>query len=172
MPASLRADSRLGVGIDLAERRTFSHLAGPAIRRAAARWLGPPERAWCAAQPSFREAVVTVLSCKEAVYKAWGASGQTHELSLTMHGRGTSGWAVKAGHGPGQVVASWTVAEGSILAVAVAAPAGCRRHLVAGVVLRLTAALPRRVDQSILPRCRDTSPGGPGPSAATERANM
>jgi hypothetical protein len=116
------AGALLGVGIDLAEQSAFSHLDDASIRRAAARWLRPDERAWCAAQPSFREAMLIVLSCKEAAYKASGASGEVHELSLMMQGRGSRGRAVTEGVDPG-VVALWEVSQGSILALAVAAPA-------------------------------------------------
>ena len=90
---------RPGVGIDLAERATFRHLDDEAIRRAADRWLRPGERAWCAAQPSLREALVTVLSCKEAVFKAFSPAPDSHGLSLTMHGGG-----VRAG--PGSMASS------------------------------------------------------------------
>jgi phosphopantetheinyl transferase len=112
----------VGVGIDLAEQSAFSHLGDASIRRAADRWLRPDERAWCAAQPSLREAMVIVFSCKEAVYKAWGASGEVHELSLTMHGGAARGRAVAVGIEPG-VVALWEVSNGSILSLAAAAPA-------------------------------------------------
>ncbi len=127
-PASSSA-SLLGVGIDLAEQCAFSHLDDASIRRAATRWLRPDERAWCAAQASFREAMVIVLSCKEAVYKAWDVPGGAHELSLTMHGCAVSGWAVRPGIHPEMVVASWEVSGGSILTFAVAAPADCGWHL-------------------------------------------
>jgi phosphopantetheinyl transferase (holo-ACP synthase) len=109
------------VGIDLAEQSAFSHLGDASIRRAADRWLRPDERTWCATQPSFREAMVIVLSCKEAVYKAWDASGAVHELSLAMHGRGVRGRAVTVGIDP-EVVALWEVSNGSILSLAAAAP--------------------------------------------------
>jgi phosphopantetheinyl transferase (holo-ACP synthase) len=108
--------------MDLAEQSAFSHLDEASIRQAADRWLRPDEHAWCAAQPSFREAMVIVLSCKEAVYKAWGASGEVHELSLTMQGHGAKGRAVAVGMEP-QVVALWEVSNGSILSLAAAAPA-------------------------------------------------
>lgn len=129
-PASQHVAALHGVGMDLAEQCAFSHLDDASIRRAAGRWLRPDERAWCAAQASFREAMVIVLSCKEAVYKAWDASGGAHELSLTMHGCAVSGWAVRDGIHPEMVVASWEVSGGSILTLAVAAPAECGWHLL------------------------------------------
>jgi phosphopantetheinyl transferase (holo-ACP synthase) len=129
-PDSGLAAALLGVGIDLAERNAFSHLDDASIRRAAGRWLRPDERAWCAAQPSFREAMVIVLSCKEAMYKAWDASGEVHELSLTMHRRKARARVVRDAIGP-EVVAAWEVANGSILTLAVAATAGWAGHLLA-----------------------------------------
>jgi phosphopantetheinyl transferase (holo-ACP synthase) len=117
----LQTAALLGVGIDLAEQSAFSHLDEASIRQAADRWLRPDEHAWCATQPSFREAMVIVLSCKEAVYKAWSASGEVHELSLTMQGHGAKGRAVAVGIEP-QVVALWEVSNGSILSLAAAAP--------------------------------------------------
>lgn len=119
-----------GVGIDLAERSTYGHLSPSSVRRLADRWLRPEERAWCAAQPSFREAVVIVLSCKEAVYKAWGRWGVVPEVSLAMEGHGAGGWAVGSDPAPIQVMACWQVGEASILALAVAAPAGAARDLL------------------------------------------
>jgi phosphopantetheinyl transferase (holo-ACP synthase) len=116
-----QAAALLGVGMDLAELRVFAHLGDASIRRAADRWLRPDERAWCSAQPSFREAMVIVLSCKEAVYKAWGASGEVHELSLTMHGCGAGGRAATVGIDP-EVAALWEVSNGSVLSLAAAAP--------------------------------------------------
>jgi hypothetical protein len=136
-----------GVGIDLAERTTFSHLDEGAIRRAADRWLRPDERAWCAAQPSLREALVTVLSCKEAVYKALLPAPDPHELSLTMHGGGSSGWAALDGVEPDLVAATWGVSGTSILALAVASPCGRARDLVGELA-------------SGLPRCHEARTGG------------
>jgi hypothetical protein len=123
-----------GVGIDIAERSTYGHLGEASVRRLADRWLRPPERAWCAGQPSFREAVVIVLSCKESMYKAWGESGEVHELPLAMQGHGPAGWAVGTSSGPVRVVASWQVVEDSILTLAVAAPAGAARDLLARIL--------------------------------------
>jgi phosphopantetheinyl transferase (holo-ACP synthase) len=126
--SQIHAAALLGVGIDLAEQSAFSHLDDASIRRAAVRWLGPDERVWCAAQRSFREAMVIVLSCKEAMYKAWNASGEVHELSLTMHRRRAR--AATAGIGP-EIVASWEVTNRSILTFAVAATPGWAGHLLA-----------------------------------------
>jgi hypothetical protein len=121
------------VGIDLAERATFSHLDDGAIRRAADRWLRPGELAWCAARPSLREALVTVLSCKEAVFKAFSPAPDSHGLALTMHGGGSSGWAALDGIEPGLVAASWEVSGASILALAVTSPSGRARDLLGGL---------------------------------------
>jgi hypothetical protein len=77
--------------------------------------------------------MVVVLSCKEAVYKAWSASGEVHELSLMMHGRGARGRAVTVGIDP-EVVALWEVSSGSILSLAVAAPAEWAWGLLEGIL--------------------------------------
>lgn len=127
------------MGIDLAERTTFSHLDDGAIRRAADRWLRPGELTWCAAQPSLREALVTVLSCKEAVFKAFSPAPDSHGLALTMHGGGKSGWAALDGIEPGLVAASWEISGASILTLAVASPSGRARDLLGG----LASGLPR-----------------------------
>lgn len=124
----------LGVGMDLAEQCAFSHLDDASIRRAGGRWLRPDERVWCAAQASFREAMVIVLSCKEAVYKARAAPGGAHELSLRMHGCAVSGWAVRDGIHPEMVVASWEVSGRSILTFAVAAPTECGWRLLEAIL--------------------------------------
>ena len=130
---------RPGVGIDLAERATFSHLDDGAIRRAADRWLQPGERTWCAAQASLREALVTVLSCKEAVFKAFSPAPDCHRLSLTMHGEGSSGWAALDGIEPDLVTVSWEISGASILTLAVVSPSGRARDLLG----ELASGLPR-----------------------------
>jgi phosphopantetheinyl transferase (holo-ACP synthase) len=133
--------------MDLAEQRHFSHLDDASIRRAADRWLWPHERAWCAAQPSFREAMIIVLSCKEAMYKAWGASGEFHQLSLTMQHCGARWRAVKAGSGP-EVVASWEVVNGSILTFAVAGPTGWSWRLLDRILGSAGRQVPSAQDHS------------------------
>jgi hypothetical protein len=59
-------------------------------------------------------ALVTVLSCKEAVFKAFSPAPDSHGLSLTMHGGGSSGWAALDGIEPGLVAASWEVSGASM----------------------------------------------------------
>jgi hypothetical protein len=130
------------VGIDLAELATFSHLDDRAIRHAADRWLRPAERAWCAGRPSFGEALVTVLSCKEAVYKALFGAPDSYELSLTMHGEGSSGGAALEGVEPRLVTVAWEARGASILAIAVASPSGRAPELIA----RLASGFPLRCE--------------------------
>jgi hypothetical protein len=108
------------LGVDLADLRTFEHLAPAAIERAAHRWLSPGERAWCAEQPSFRLAMVTVLSCKESVYKATGGEIPVAEAMLVMEGAWPMGRATTAGAEP--VALWWEVGSGHILTVAVGGP--------------------------------------------------
>lgn len=127
-----------GVGVDLADRDTYGHLDEASVRRAAGRWLRPQERAWCAAQPSFREAFIIVLSCKEAMYKARSGSGEVHDISLSIQGDGTAGCAVWNTPEGVPVMASWQAVDMSILALAVAAPAAAARDLLE----RIRATLP------------------------------
>lgn len=142
--------------MDLAERSAFGHLDDAAIRRAADRWLRPHERAWCAAQPSFREGMVVVLSCKEAVYKA-GRSPAAHEASLTMHRHGASGWAVGDDTQSDHVAVWWEISDRSILALAVAAPAAWRWQLLQRILEPRHSGAAPGPNYPILPRCRDTS---------------
>lgn len=152
----------LGVGIDLAERTTFAHLGEAAIWRAAGRWLRLRERVWCAAQPSLREAVVIVLSCKEAAYKAGAGAVAAHELSLAMQGHGTAGRAVLRGPRAAQVVVSWELCEGSVRAFAVAARGGAARGLAERVLVGWQRALPRHLiaNSDVLPRHLGGRSGG------------
>jgi hypothetical protein len=123
-----------GVGIDLAEPNAFEHLDAPAVDRAAARWLSPAERAWCAAQPSFRQAMVTVLSCKESVCKATGGSVAVQAVSVAMDGEWPQGWARAAGVGPDPVTLWWEVTSIHILTVGVAGPIGSASLLLNRIV--------------------------------------
>jgi hypothetical protein len=109
-----------GIGIDLAEPDTFAHLDRTAIVRAAHRWLTPSERAWCARQPSFRRAMVTVLSCKESVYKAWSGAVAVHDVELTLEGEEPLGWASASAPGQEPVTLWWNATSEHILSVAVA----------------------------------------------------
>jgi hypothetical protein len=162
-PAPQPPSAPLGVGLDLTEQRAFSHLDDASIRRAASRWLGLDEHAWCAEQASFREAMVIVLSCKEAAYKAWNAPGGAHELSLTMHGSGVSGWAVRDDVHPEMVVASWEVSGGLILTLAVAAPAECGWQLLERILSERPSVFGAR---RWSPRC---SPAPRTPALALDR---
>jgi phosphopantetheine--protein transferase-like protein len=114
----------LGIGIDVERLEQFSHLDESMLRRAAARWLSAGERRWCASQRSYREAILVVLSCKEAVYKAWATPGGAHELILAMRGSTASGRATSDRFAPVRLEAAWEVSRDSILTLAVAAFAG------------------------------------------------
>ena len=109
----------LGVGIDLEDGGAFSHLSAAALRRAAARWLTPAERAWCSGQPSLGESLLVVLCCKEAAFKAWSGGHAAHQVSLVMQGCATSGWALVE-DSPIQVRVDWRRRRGRVLALAVA----------------------------------------------------
>lgn len=127
--------SPAGVGIDLAEPDAFSHLESIAIQRAAARWLTPSERAWCSDQPSFRRALVTVLSCKESAYKAWGGAVPVHEVAVRLEDGEAAGEGDAAAPGQEPVALWWRSASGHILTVGVAGRPEVARGL-AGRIIR------------------------------------
>lgn len=127
MPESLRCapahsifTGLLGVGIDIEHRAGFAHLGEPVLRRAAARWLTPEERAWCALQASCHEAMLVVLSCKEAVYKAWPGVGGAHEVRLAIRGSTAMGRATADRCAPVRLEAAWRSSGGTIVTLAVA----------------------------------------------------
>ena len=146
--ASIPSPEAPGIGIDLAEPRAFDHLDAAAIARAARRWLTPGERAWCAGQPSFRHAVVTVLSCKESVYKAARGLVPVHEVTLRMEGDWRCGWA-RAQAGPeAPVTVLWEASGVRILAVAAAGPEDRARVLLDCIDRERRMILKRRVGES------------------------
>ena len=126
--------SPAGIGIDLAEPDTFAHLNRTAIERAAHRWLTPAERSWCARQPSFRRAMVTVLSCKESVYKAWGGAVAVHHVELTLAGEESRGWASATAPGQEPVTVWWNAMSEHILSVAVAGHPDQARELADRII--------------------------------------
>jgi phosphopantetheinyl transferase len=123
-----------GVGIDLAEPDAFEHLDATAIERAAHRWLSTAERAWCAAQPSFRPAMVTVLSCKESVFKASGGSAPLQEIVVTMDGAWPGGWALGDAGDLEPVTLWWEATPGHILTVGVAGAPDRARRLISRII--------------------------------------
>ena len=107
------------------------------IARAAGRWLTPEERVWCSAQPSFRLGLVTVLSCKESVYKACGGVISMQDVAVTMEGEWPGGWAsarVSTGAGAEQVTLWWSVRGGQILTLGVMGPVDQARTLINCIV--------------------------------------
>jgi 4'-phosphopantetheinyl transferase superfamily len=127
-----RSPSAEGLGIDLADPNTFEHLPPDAVERAACRWLSPAERAWCESQPSFRLAMVTVLSCKESVCKATGGATPVAEARLAMEGSWPRGWARATG--PEPIALWWEVGSGHILTVGVRGPAHYAKPLLLRIV--------------------------------------
>jgi hypothetical protein len=123
-----------GLGIDLAELSTFEHLDPTAIERAARRWLSPLERAWCADQPCFRQAMVTVLSCKESVCKATGGRVQLQEVTIALGGGWPRGWARSTADGSDAVTLWWEAASGHILTVGIMGRAGPARRLLNRII--------------------------------------
>jgi phosphopantetheinyl transferase (holo-ACP synthase) len=123
----------LGVGIDVEERTALSRLDAQVLGRAAERWLGPRERAWCATQRSLAESMTVVLCCKEAAYKACRTTSAPHELRLALRGTTWAGRATGQGGAPATIEVAWQVSHPTVLALAVAA----RNGSVAEVLDRL-----------------------------------
>jgi 4'-phosphopantetheinyl transferase EntD len=128
----------LGVGIDMEDRAAFARLGGAAVELAALRWLTTEERHWCRAQDSLAEALLVVLCCKEAVFKASNQRGAPQQVRLTLTGscsRGR-GWARQS-------------------AVPVTVRWGRWRHQV--VALAMATPGPRDIDSSELPKASEPS---------------
>jgi hypothetical protein len=64
--------------------------------------------------------MVTVLSCKESVYKAWGGAVAVHDVELTLEGEETHGRASASAPGQEPVTLWWNATPEHILTVAVA----------------------------------------------------
>jgi len=111
----------LGMGIDVEEVGGLSRFDEASVLKAGSRWLRPGERSWCTAQPSFREAMVVALSCKEAVYKSLPTHGPARQVALTMRGSTAAGWARSETFAPLRIEVSWRTSNDRIVALAVAA---------------------------------------------------
>jgi 4'-phosphopantetheinyl transferase EntD len=98
--------SILGVGLDMEECAAFRRLDGVSVEQAARRWLTRKERDWCAKQDSFADAVLVVLSCKEAVFKAWTQDRAAHQVRLALSGSCAEGqgWAEQS---PVAITVGW-----------------------------------------------------------------
>lgn len=128
----------LGVGLDVEEITALGRLGGGAVQRAARRWLTEEERAWWGRQEAPAEALVVVLCCKEAVYKASPRAGGTTAVRLELSGTVDGGRAAAAA-GAGAVEVVWRRSGSRLWALALAhPPAG----LAPGLGSRLDAALP------------------------------
>lgn len=123
-----------GIGIDLAEIDTFQHLDSTAIQGAARRWLSTSERGWCAVQPLFRQALVTVLSCKESVLKATETTLAIPDIPIFMSGRWPHGWA-ESRTGSTSVTLWWEARPEQILTLAATGADAVARRLI-GRILR------------------------------------
>jgi phosphopantetheinyl transferase (holo-ACP synthase) len=113
--------SILGVGIDMEERATFARLHGASVERAALRWLSTEERHWCRTQESFAEALLVVLCCKEAVFKASNQDCAAHQVRLNLAGSCSEGqgWAKQSAV---PVMVLWGRWRQQVVALAVATP--------------------------------------------------
>jgi phosphopantetheinyl transferase (holo-ACP synthase) len=106
--------------MDVERRDLFAHLDDGALRRATDRWMTGYERAWCARQRSRPEALAVLLSCKEAVYKAWPDAGAVHHVSLEpLEGSPANGQA-RAGRHPVVIGVTWERWRDQVVALAMA----------------------------------------------------
>jgi len=148
---TLRAGNRpngwLGVGLDVEQVSGLGRFDEASVLRAGRRWLRPAERAWCAAQPSFREAMIVALSCKEAVYKSLPSARPAHEIALTMHGSAAAGWARSRAFAPLRIAVRWRTSKDRIVALAVTAN-GLEARRILGLLLRHYSALDPDREQS------------------------
>ena len=115
----LADSSILGVGLDMEEYAAFRRLDDASVERAARRWLTDRERDWCATQDSFADALLVVLSCKEAVFKASSQDRAAHQVRLAVAGccAGGEGW-VEQSTVPIRVV--WRLWRDQVVALAIA----------------------------------------------------
>jgi phosphopantetheine--protein transferase-like protein len=116
----LADSSILGVGLDMEEYAAFRRLDDASVERAARRWLTDRERDWCATQDSFADALLVVLSCKEAVFKASSQGRAAHQVRLAVAGCCAmgGGWAEQSGSVPIRVV--WRRWRKQVVALAIA----------------------------------------------------
>jgi phosphopantetheinyl transferase (holo-ACP synthase) len=122
LPAAIKpvADpSVLGVGIDMEERAAFARLDGASVEHAALRWLTTEERHWCRTQDSLAEALLVVLCCKEAVFKASNQGRAPHQVRLTLAGSSSKGrgWAMQSAV---PVTVLWSGWREQVVALAIA----------------------------------------------------
>jgi phosphopantetheinyl transferase (holo-ACP synthase) len=113
--------SVLGVGIDMEERAAFARLDGASVEHAARRWLTREERRWCRSQGSLAEALLVVLCCKEAVFKASNQGRAPHQVRLTLAGSCSRGraWAKQSAV---PVTVLWRRWRQQVVALAIATP--------------------------------------------------
>lgn len=110
-----------GVGIDVEEIGAFDRFDHLTIMRASRRWLSPLEQVWCGRQPCLPRAMVVVFSCREAAFKSVRGVRPAHELALRMQGDLSGGHgALYHGGRRIEIEVTWSVAEGRVLALAVA----------------------------------------------------
>jgi hypothetical protein len=64
--------------------------------------------------------MVTVLSCKESVSKAWGGAVAVPDVELSLAGEESRGWASASAPGQEPVTLWWNATSEHILSVAVA----------------------------------------------------
>jgi hypothetical protein len=78
--------------------------------------------------------MVTVLSCKESVFKASVGSAPVQEILVTMDSAWPGGWAQGAAPDLDLVTLWWEATPGHILTVGVAGPADGARRLISRII--------------------------------------
>jgi 4'-phosphopantetheinyl transferase EntD len=112
-----------GIGLDMEECAAFRRLDDALVERAARRWLTHKERDWCAKQDSLADAVLVVLSCKEAVFKAWNQDRAAHQVRLALTGSCAEGqgWAEQS---PVAITVGWRRWREQVVVLAVVTAGG------------------------------------------------
>lgn len=109
----------MGVGIDLEEAGALERFDPWALRRFLERWFSVAEQAWCLAQPNLARALVAGVCCKEAAYKAVGATGLTPDrFEINLAGENILTTARASGNASPRAVVVWTTVNEGILALA------------------------------------------------------
>ena len=78
--------------------------------------------------------MVTVLSCKESVFKATGGSTPIEDVTVAMCGAWPRGWARASRNAPHSVTLWWDAGSGLILTVGIAGPVGPARRLLSRII--------------------------------------
>lgn len=92
--------------------------------------------------------MVTVLSCKESVFKAGAGLVPVHLVSLRLEGDWRSGWGRSEG-APWPVTVRWEVSPGRVLTVGAAGPDDRARALLNRLIVQRHIIHQRRAEESL-----------------------